>query len=179
MSAASAAALGATVLALATLLATVVARMLPYGLARRIAEEYGIVLGCASPALALLGPYAAEGRAWAPAAILASGYGGAYLIRVRQLRRADRDGVRRLLGLHRDASYGELLHELEGVEPAPTLTIAGRLVLCAGAAVLLVLGAAVGRFDAALVALALGVAEGSVRPAYRRQLARRVREIGH
>ncbi len=177
MSAASAAALGATVLVAATVLATLVARLLPHGAARRSAEDYGIVLGCAAPALALLAPYAGD-RVWAVAAIIAVGYGGFYLIRARQLRRADRDGVRRLLGLHRDASYGEVLREVERIEPPEALGTGARVVLTAMAALLLAVGAYVGRFDAALAALALGVAEGSVRPAYRRQLARRVRRIG-
>ena len=52
------------------------------------------------------------------------------------------------------------------------------VVLGAGAVVLLVTGRALGHFDAALLALALGVAEGTLRPAYRRALARRVRAIG-
>ena len=59
------------------------------------------------------GPYL-QGRIWPGAAIIAAGYGGFYLIRTRQLRRADRDGVRRLLGLEKNASYGEALSRPSG-----------------------------------------------------------------
>jgi hypothetical protein len=105
-------------------------------------------------------------------------YGGFYLIRTRQLRRADRDGVRRLLGLHRDATYGEVLQQAERLEPRP-VTVRGQLVLTVGAAVLLGIGIAVDRFPAALAGVALGVAEGTIRAAYRRALVRKVRQIGH
>jgi hypothetical protein len=169
-------ALAATVLALATVLATVVARTLPYGAGRRMAEDYGIVLGCSAPAIALLAQWLRD-EAWAAAAVICAGYGGFYLIRTRQLRRADRDGVRRLLGLHRDASYGEVLQQVERLEPRP-LTLPGRAALAAGAVVLVVAGALAGLLDAALVALALGAADTTVGGAYRRALARKVRALG-
>jgi DNA-directed RNA polymerase specialized sigma24 family protein len=40
-------------------------------------------------------------------------------------------------------------------------------------------GVAIDHFTAALAGVALGVAEGTVRAAYRRALARKVRAIGH
>jgi hypothetical protein len=168
---------GGAVLAAGVLLATIVARLLPYGAWRRTAEELGIILGCAAPAIAILGPYLRH-RSWPGAVIIAVAYGGFYLIRTRQLRRADRDGVRRLLGLHRDATYGEVLQQLERLEPRP-VTVRGQFVLTGGAVVLLAIGMAIGRFSAALAGVALGVAEGTVRAAYRRSLARKVRQIGH
>ena len=135
------------------------------------------MLGCAAPVLALLGPYL-QGRIWPGAAIIAAGYGGFFLIRTRQLRRADRDGVRRLLGLEKEASYGEALSTAERIEPQP-LTTAGRLVLAAGAAAAIVAGILLDRFEIAIIALLLGAAQTTVSGAYRRSLAARVRAIGH
>ncbi len=150
--------------------------MLPAGAWRRSAWDLAIVLGCASPVLALLGPYL-QGRIWPGAAIIAAGYGGFYLIRTRQLRRADHDGVRRLLGLEKDASYGEVLQNVERIEPKP-VTTTGRVVIAAGACAALAIGVAVDRFEIAVIALLLGAAETTVRGAYHRALAARVRTIG-
>jgi hypothetical protein len=165
------------VLAAAVLLSTIASRVLPFGPWRRMAEEVGIILGCAAPAIALLGPYL-RNRSWPGAVIIAVAYGGFYLIRTRQLRRADRDGVRRLVGLHRDATYGEVLQQVERLEPKP-VTAQGQIVLTVGAAVLLGIGIALDQFSAALTGVALGVAEGTIRAAYRRSLAKKVRRIGH
>jgi hypothetical protein len=165
------------VLAAAVLLGTIARRVLPYGAPRRLAWDWALVLGCAAPVLALLGPYL-QGRIWPGAAIIAAGYGGFHLIRGRQLRRADRDAVRRLLGLHRDASYGELLQQVERIEPRP-LTAAGRAVLVAGAVGILAAGLLVDRFEIAAVGLLLGAAETTVRGSYHRALAAKVRSIGH
>ena len=167
----------AVVLAAAVLLGTVVNRALAPGAPRRVAWDTALILGCAAPALALLGPYLGEDRLWPGAAIIAAGYGGFHLIRTRQLRAADRDGVRKLLGLHRDASYGEVLQQVERLEPHP-LTGGGRIALTLAALTLLVVGALLDRFEIAMAALALGVAETTVRSAYRRALAARVRAIG-
>jgi hypothetical protein len=168
--------IAASVLAVAVLLGSVAARLLPPGAWRRGAWDMAIVLGCASPALALLGPYL-EGRIWPGAAIIAAGYGGFHLIRSWQLRRADQDGVRRLLGLEKTASYGEVLLVVERIEPKP-LTAGGRAVIGVGAVAALIAGALVGRFEIAVIALLLGAAETTVRGAYRRALAARVRSIG-
>jgi hypothetical protein len=165
-----------SVLAGAVLLGTIVTRLLPHGAWRRRAEDLAIVLGCASPVLALLGPYL-RGRLWPGAAIIAAGYGGYFLIRTRQLRRAERDGVRRLLGLHRDATYGEVLQQVERIEPRP-ITPAGRVVLVAGAVAALAAGQVLGRFEIAALALLLGAAETTVRGHYHRALATKVRDIG-
>jgi hypothetical protein len=177
VSAAASAALGGALLAFATLLATIVSRLLPFGAPRRTAEDVGIILGCAAPALALL---AGQVRTtlWAAPAIIGAGYGGFYLIRSRQLRRADRDGVRRLLGLHRDSSYGEALGQAERIEPRD-LTPPSRAALAVGAATIAATGIATDNFREALAALALGAADATLRPAYRRALARKVRSIGH
>jgi hypothetical protein len=165
-----------SVLAFAVLLGTVVPRLLPYGAWRRRSEDLAIVLGCASPLIALLGPYL-RGRIWPGAVIIAAGYGGYFLIRSRQLRRADRDGVRRLLGLHRDATYGEVLQQVERIEPHP-LTTTGRAVLVVGALIALGVGQLLGRFEIAALGLLLGAAETTVRGAYHRALATKVRDIG-
>jgi len=165
------------VLAVGVLLGTIVSRLLPFGAWRRSAEELGIILGCAAPALALLGPYLRH-RFWPGAAVIGFAYGGFYLIRMRQLRRANRDTVRRLLGLHKDATYGEVLQQVERIEPRP-VTVQGQMVLTVAAVVLLGAGIALGEFTTALVGVSLGVAEGTVRAGYRRALARRVRSIGH
>jgi hypothetical protein len=159
------------------LLATVVARLLPEGAWRRSAEDLGIILGCAAPALALVARFL-QHRSWPGAAIIAVGYGGFYLIRMRQLRRANRDTVRRLLGLHRNASYGEVLQQVERIEPRE-VTTTGQLVLIVAAVAMLAIGVVLDQFTAALAGVALGVAEGTVRAAYRRSLARKVRSIGH
>jgi hypothetical protein len=163
-------------LATAVLLGTIVPRLLPHGAWRRRAEDLAIVLGCAAPALALLGPYLG-GRVWPGAAIIAAGYGGYHLIRSRQLKRADRDGVRRLLGLHRDATYGEVLQQVERIEPQP-VTPRGRIVLVVGALIVLGVGQELDRFEIAALALLLGAAETTVRGAYHRALASKVRDIG-
>jgi len=177
VSASDSAVLGGAVLAVGVLLATIVARLVPSGGWRRTAEEFGIILCCAAPALALLARYARH-RAWFAPAVIAVAYGGFYLIRMRQLRRADRDGVRRLLGLHKNATYGEVLQQVERIEPRP-VTVTGQIVLITAAVLMLGLGLAVGEFNAALAGVALGVAEGTVRAAYRRSLAAKVRAIGH
>jgi hypothetical protein len=165
------------VLAIGVLLGTIVSRLVPYGAWRRAAEDYGIILGCAAPALALLGPYLRH-RLWPGAALIAFAYGGFYLIRMRQLRRANRDTVRRLLGLHKDSTYGEVLQQVEQIEPHP-VTAQGQLLLAVVAGALLVSGIVFGRFTTAVIALLLGVADSTVRTGYRRALARKVRSIGH
>jgi hypothetical protein len=165
------------VLAIGVLLGTIVSRLVPYGAWRRAAEDYGIILGCAAPALALLGPYLRH-RLWPGAALIAFAYGGFYLIRMRQLRRANRDTVRRLLGLHKDSTYGEVLQQVEQIEPHP-VTAQGQLLLALVAGALLVSGIVFGRFTTAVIALLLGVADSTVRTGYRRALARKVRSIGH
>ncbi len=172
-----AAQLGGAVLAAGVLLGTIVSRLLPFGQWRRSAEDLGIILGCAAPALALLGPHLRH-RAWPSAAVIAFAYGGFYLIRSRQLRRANRDTVRRLLGLDKDSTYGEVLLAVEQMEPHP-VTVAGQMVLIAGAVVLLAAGIALGEFTPAVAGVSLGVAEGTVGAGYRRALARKIRSIGH
>jgi hypothetical protein len=164
-------------LAAAVLLGTVVARLVPRGGPRRSLEEAAIIIGFATPAIGLLAPYLRH-HLWAPAAVVAAGYGGFYLVRSRQLRRADRDRARMLLGLHRDATFGEVWREVERIEPRP-LTNAGRLVIALAAAAILAAGAALHRYDAAVIGLLLGAAESTLRPAYHRRLAERVRAIGH
>jgi hypothetical protein len=163
------------VLVCAVSLATIVNRQLPYGAGRRLTEETALILGFAAPALALLSPWLHD-RLWPPAAVIAAGYGGFYLVRMRQLRRANRDGVRMLLGLHRDATFGEVWQNAERLEPGEVTNIQ-RLAIAAGAAVLVVAGYLVGRYDTALIVLMLGAAESTLRPAYHRALVKRVREI--
>jgi hypothetical protein len=177
VSAAQSVQIGGAVLALGVLLATVVSRLLPDGAWRRSAEDLGIILGCGAPALALVARFL-QHRSWPGAAIIAVAYGGFYLIRMRQLRRANRDTVRRLLGLHKDASYGEVLQQVERIEPRE-VTATGQLVLIVAAVAMLAIGVALDQFTAALAGVALGVAEGTVRTTYRRALARKVRSIGH
>ena len=155
----------------------VTARVLPTGWMRRTAEEAALILVCATPALALLTPYLRH-HLWAPAAVIACGYGSFYLIRSYQLRRANRDTVRLLLGLHRDATFGEVWSEAERIEPRP-LTNRGRLVIAAAAAAILVFGQMSGRYDTALIGLGLGAAESTLRPAYHRRLVEKIRQIGH
>ncbi len=177
MSTLSAAVLGGAVLAVAITLGTIVNRLVPPGTARRGCEEGALLLGCGAPALAVFGPYLNH-RLLAGVAVVAVAYGGFYLIRSRQLRRANRDSVRRLLGLSRDATFGEAASQAMRAEPAP-LTTTGRLVLAAAAAVVVIGGRILNHVDTALIGLALGAAEAGVRPAYHRALARRVRDIGH
>jgi hypothetical protein len=172
----AAAVLGGAVLATAIMLGTIVNRMLPAGAARRACEEGALLLGCAAPALAVFGPYLH--RLLSGVAVVVVAYTGFYLIRMRQLRRADRDGVRRLLGLDKDATFGEAAIQAMRVDPKP-ITGPGRLVLALAAAVLVVAGRLLHHVDTALIGLALGAAEAGVRPAYHRALARRVRDIGH
>ena len=57
-------------------------------------------------------------RLLAGVAIIAVAYGGYFLIRMRQLRRANRDGVRRLLGLDRDATFGEVIWQWRRSSPS-------------------------------------------------------------
>jgi hypothetical protein len=152
-------------------------RILPFGGMRRTAEEAALILVCATPALALLAPYLRR-HLWAPAAVIACGYGSFYLIRSVQLRRANRDTVRLLLGLHRDATFGEVWSEAERINPRP-LTNRGRLVIAGVAAAILVLGQLTGRYDTALIGLGLGAAESTLRPAFHRRLVERIRQIGH
>ena len=177
MSAVTSVQIGGAVLAAGVLLATIVARLLPPGSWRRSAEELGIILCCGAPALALVARYLRH-RSWPGAAVIAVAYGGFYLIRMRQLRRADRDGVRRLLGLHKDATFGEVLQQVERIEPRP-VTLTGQIVLVTAAVLMLALGAAINQFTPAVAGVALGVAEGTVRATYRRALAQKVRAIGH
>jgi len=155
----------------------VTSRVLPFGGMRRTAEEAALILVCATPALALLAPYLRH-HLWAPAAVIACGYGSFYLIRSFQLRRANRDTVRLLLGLHRDATFGEVWAEAERIQPRP-LTNRGRLVIAAVAAAILVIGQMTGRYDTALIGLGLGAAESTLRPAYHRRLVEKIRQIGH
>jgi hypothetical protein len=168
---------GGVALAAAILLGTIVNRMVPHGTPRRGCEEAALLLGCAAPALAVFGEYLHR-HLLSGVAVVAVAYGGFYVIRMRQLRRAGRDGVRRLLGLERNASYGEALSAAERITPG-ALSVGGRLVLAAAAAVVVVAGILLGHFDTALVGLSLGAAESSVRPAYHRALATRLRDIGH
>jgi hypothetical protein len=165
------------VLVCAVFLATVVSRGLPPGAGRRLSDETALILGFAAPALALLSPWLYH-RLWPPAAVIAAGYGGFYLVRMRQLRRADRDGVRMLLGLDKDATFGEVWQNAEALEPRP-VTNKGRLVIGSAAAALIVVGYVIGRYDTALIALMLGAADTTLRPAYHRALVKRVREIAH
>jgi hypothetical protein len=163
------------VLVCAVFLATVVSRGLPPGAGRRLTDETALILGFAAPALALLSPWLYH-RLWPPAAVIAAGYGGFYLVRMRQLRRANRDGVRMLLGLDKDATFGEVWQNAEALEPRQ-VTNTGRLVIGAAAAALIIVGYAIGRYDTALIALMLGAADTTLRPAYHRALVKRVREI--
>ena len=90
-----------SVLAVAMLLGTIASRLVPPGSAAAAQSRTRRSCWAAPPpVLALLGHYLHR-RLLAGAAIIAAGYGGFFLIRTRQLRRADRDGVRRLLGLER------------------------------------------------------------------------------
>ena len=57
---------GGVVLAVAVVLGTIVARLVPAGFWRRNAEDLGIILGCASAPLALLARFTHH-RSW-PAA---------------------------------------------------------------------------------------------------------------
>ena len=175
MSIASALAAGVAVLVLAAVL-TAAARLSAPGSGRRNAEEAALILTFAGPAVAVFARYL-EHDLWAPAAVVAVAYGGFYLTRMRQLRRADRDGVRALLGLEPDSTFGEVGQQITRIEPRP-LTPTGRLVLVAAAAAVAIAGLALHRFDTAMVALALGAAETSLRPAYRRALVRKARDIG-
>jgi 4-hydroxybenzoate polyprenyltransferase len=163
------------VLVCAVFLATVVSRMLPPGAGRRLTDETALILGFAAPALALLSPYLHH-RLWPPAAVIAAGYGGFYLVRMRQLRRANRDGVRLLLGLDKDASFGEVWQHAARLEPRPVTNL-GRVVIAGAAVALVVIGYMLGRSDTALVALMLGAADTTLRPAYHRALVKRVRDI--
>jgi hypothetical protein len=165
------------VLACAVTLATVVSRMLPPGAGRRLTEETALILGFAAPALALLSPYLHD-RLWPSAAIILCGYGGFYLVRMRQVRRANRDSVRMLLGLHKNATFGEVWQNAERLEPTP-LTNTHRAVIAAAATGVVVLGYVLGRYDTALIALMLGAAESTLRPAYHRALVKKVRQIAH
>src|SRR4029079_14845609 len=90
---------GGVVLAVAVLMGTIVARLVPAGFWRRNAEDLGIILGCASAPLALLARFTHH-RSWPYAAVIAIAYGGFYLIRIRQLRNANRAGARRAPGIH-------------------------------------------------------------------------------
>jgi predicted secreted protein len=177
VSSTTAALVGGACLAIAIMLGTVVNRMLPAGTARRGCEEGALLLGCAAPALAVFAPYLHR-RLLAGVAVVAVAYGGFYLIRMRQLRRANRDAVRRLLGLERDSTFGEAASQAMRVEPAP-VTGTGRIVLAAVAGLVVLGGYLLHRVDTALIGLALGAAEAAVRPAYHRALARRTRDIGH
>ena len=91
---------------------------------------------------------------------------------MRQLRRANRDTVRRLLGLHKDPRYGEVLQQVERIEPRP-ITTKGKLVLALGAAVAAARRAGARAIRDRSVGLLLGVADSTVRAAYHRALAAR------
>jgi hypothetical protein len=173
----TAAVLGGAILAAAIMLGTVVNRLVPAGAGRRACEEGAMLLGCAAPAIAVFGSYLHR-HLLAGVAVVAVAYGGFYLIRSRQLRRANRDGVRRLLGLDKNASYGEVEQQALRVDPRPT-TPTGRAVLAIAAAAVVIAGLVLDRFDTALIGLALGAAEVSIRPAFHRNLARKARQIGH
>jgi 4-hydroxybenzoate polyprenyltransferase len=149
--------------------------MLAPGAGRRLNDETALILGFAAPALALLSPYLHD-RLWPPAAVIAAGYGGFYLVRMRQLRRANRDGVRLLLGLDKDATFGEVWQNAERLEPRPVTNL-GRVVIGGAAVALVVVGYVIGRYDTALVALMLGAADTTLKPAYHRALVKRVRDI--
>jgi hypothetical protein len=159
----------------AVFLATVVSRGLPPGAGRRLTDETALILGFAAPALALVSPWLHD-RLWPPAAVIAAGYGGFYLVRMRQVRRANRDGVRMLLGLDKNATFGEVWQNAERLDPKP-VTNTGRLVIAAAAAGLIVVGYLIGRYDTALIALMLGAADTTLRPAYHRALVKKVRDI--
>ena len=58
-------------------------------------------------------------------------------------------------------------------------TTTGRVVLAIAAAAVVIAGFVLDRFDTALIGLALGAAEASIRPAFHRNLARKARDIGH
>ncbi len=163
------------VLVCAVFLATVVSRGLPPGAGRRLTDETALILGFAAPALALVSPWLHD-RLWPPAAVIAAGYGGFYLVRMRQVRRANRDGVRMLLGLDKNATFGEVWQNAERLDPKP-VTNTGRLVIAAAAAGLIVVGYLIGRSDTALIALMLGAADTTLRPAYHRALVKKVRDI--
>jgi hypothetical protein len=169
--------LGGVALAAAITLGTIVNRALPRGTPRRGCEEAALLLGCAAPALAVFGPYLGS-RLLAGVAVVAVAYGGFLLLRMRQLRRADRDSIRRLLGLDRDTSFGAAASEAAHIDPRP-LPPGGRATLAGVALAVVVAGRLLDHFDTALIGLALGAAESTVRPAYHRALARKVREIGH
>jgi hypothetical protein len=66
----------------------------------------------------------------------------------------------------------------ERITPS-TLSTNGRIVLAAAAIAVVVVGILLNRLDTALLGLTLGAAESSVRPAYHRALATRLRDIGH
>ena len=121
-------------LACAVTLATIVSRMLQPGAGRRLSEETALILGFAAPALALLSPYLHD-RLWPPAAVILCGYGGFYLVRMRQLRRANRDSLRMLLGLHRDATFGEVWQNAERLEPQPVTNTQRAVIVGAATAV--------------------------------------------
>ncbi len=163
------------VLVCAVFLATVVSRGLPPGAGRRLTDETALILGFAAPALALVSPWLHD-RLWPPAAVIAAGYGGFYLVRMRQLRRANRDGVRMLLGLDKNATFGEVWQNAERLDPKP-VTNTGRLVIAAAAAGLIVIGYLIGRYDTALIALMLGAADTTLRPAYHRALVKKAHDI--
>jgi hypothetical protein len=165
------------VLVCAVFLATIVSRVLSPGPGRRLTDETALILGFAAPALALLSPYLHD-RLWPPAAVIAAGYGGFYLVRMRQVRRANRDGVRMLLGLDKDATFGEVWQNAEQLDPRP-VTNATRAVIAAAAAGIVVVGYLIGRSDTALIALMLGAADTTLKPAYHRALVKRVRDIAH
>ena len=76
------------------------------------------------------------------------------------------------------ARYRAVLQQVERIEPRP-VTTTGQLVLVGAAVATLALGVIVDQFTAALAGVALGVAEGTVRAAYRRSLTAKVRRIGH
>ena len=57
------------------------------------------------------------------------------------------------------------------------MTNTGRLVIAAAAAGLIVVGYVIGRYDTALIALMLGAADTTLRPAYHRALVKKVRDI--
>ncbi len=81
-----------------------------------------------------------------------------------------------LLGLDRDASFGEVWQHAERLEPRPVTNV-GRLVIAVAAARAGRGRLRLGRYDTALIALMLGAADTTLRPAYHRALVKRVRDI--
>ena len=63
--------------------------------------------------------------------------------------------------------------------PVLPVTNAQRAVIVGAASAVVVVGYVLGRSDTALIALMLGAAESTLRPAYHRALVKKAREIAH